>query len=183
MAKSLTARFNLGMAYYNGDGVPQDAVKASQWLKLAVRQNFSEAKYSLGLLLIEGEGGIRKTPTKGFPCCVKHPLKIISLPANIFEKERGSIQPLRKQVPTRVPRFFQFFQDRRRGARRSQGVLHGCRFSSGLRPGLRAVFTLGQRRESCCRSFCRAYGVNGKRNEKRPGRGQAVVKCFGTKRR
>ena len=34
MAKSLTARFNLGMAYYNGDGVPQDAVKASQWLKL-----------------------------------------------------------------------------------------------------------------------------------------------------
>ena len=65
MAKSLTARFNLGMAYYNGDGVPQDAVKASQWLKLAVRQNFSEAKYSLGLLLIEGEGGIRKNTNEG----------------------------------------------------------------------------------------------------------------------
>lgn len=65
IAKSLTARFNLGMAYYNGDGVPQDAVKASQWLKLAARQNFSEAKYSLGLLLIEGEGGIPKNTNEG----------------------------------------------------------------------------------------------------------------------
>jgi len=65
IAKSLTARFNLGMAYYNGDGVPQDAVKASQWLKLAARQNFSEAKYSLGLLLIDGEGGIRKNTNEG----------------------------------------------------------------------------------------------------------------------
>ena len=45
--------------------MPQDAVKASQWLKLAVRQNFSEAKYSLGLLLIEGEGGIRKNTNEG----------------------------------------------------------------------------------------------------------------------
>ena len=65
VAKSLTARFNLGMAYYNGDGVPRDALKASQWLKLAVMQNFSEAKYSLGLLLIEGEGGIRKNTNEG----------------------------------------------------------------------------------------------------------------------
>ena len=65
IAKSLTARFNLGMAYYNGDGVPQDPVKASQWLKLAARQNFSEAKYSLGLLLIEGEGGIPKNTNEG----------------------------------------------------------------------------------------------------------------------
>jgi uncharacterized protein len=65
IAKSLTARFNLGMAYYNGDGVPKDVVKASQWLKLAARQNFSEAKYSLGLLLIDGEGGIRKNTTEG----------------------------------------------------------------------------------------------------------------------
>jgi TPR repeat protein len=65
IAKSLTARFNLGMAYFNGDGVPKDAVKASQWLKLAARQNFSEAKYSLGLLLIDGEGGIRKNTTEG----------------------------------------------------------------------------------------------------------------------
>lgn len=65
VAKSLTARFNLGMAYYNGDGVPRDALKASQWLKLAVIQNFSEAKYSLGLLLIEGEGGIQKNTNEG----------------------------------------------------------------------------------------------------------------------
>ena len=62
-AKSLTARFNLGMAYYNGDGVEKNLLKASQWLRLAVRQNFPEAKYSLGLLLLDGEGGISKSTT------------------------------------------------------------------------------------------------------------------------
>ena len=64
-AKSLTARFNLGMAYYNGDGVEKNLLKASQWLRLAVRQNFPEAKYSLGLLLLDGEGGISKSTTEG----------------------------------------------------------------------------------------------------------------------
>ena len=58
--KSLTARFNLGMAYYNGDGVKKDLVKASQWLRVAVRQNFSEAQYTLGVMLLEGEGGIQR---------------------------------------------------------------------------------------------------------------------------
>ena len=64
-AKSLTARFNLGMAYYNGDGVTKNVVKASQWLRLAVKQKFSEAQYSLGLLLIEGGEGIKKNTVEG----------------------------------------------------------------------------------------------------------------------
>ena len=128
MAKSLTARFNLGMAYYNGDGVPQDAVKASQWLKLAVRQNFSEAKYSLGLLLIEGEGGIRKNTNEGLSLLREAAAQNHQLARQYLRKREGSIQPLRKQVPTRVPRFFQFFQDRRRGARRSQGYYTGVGF-------------------------------------------------------
>jgi TPR repeat protein len=64
-AKSLTARFNLGMAYYNGDGVEKNAYKASQWLRLAVKQNFSEAQYSLGLLLLDGGDGINKNTTEG----------------------------------------------------------------------------------------------------------------------
>ena len=64
-AKSLTARFNLGMAYYNGDGVTKNIFKASQWLRLAVKQNFSEAQYSLGLLLIEGGEGIKKNTVEG----------------------------------------------------------------------------------------------------------------------
>jgi uncharacterized protein len=64
-AKSLTARFNLGMAYYNGDGVVKNTLKASQWLRLAVRQNFSEAQYSLGLLLLEGDDEISKNTIEG----------------------------------------------------------------------------------------------------------------------
>lgn len=63
--KSLTARFNLGMAYYNGDGVKKDLVKASQWLRVAVRQNFSEAQYTLGVMLLEGEGGIQRNTMEG----------------------------------------------------------------------------------------------------------------------
>ena len=41
-AKSLTARYNLGMAYLGGDGVPRDATKAVQWLIVAEGQNFAE---------------------------------------------------------------------------------------------------------------------------------------------
>ena len=54
-AKSLTARFNLGMAYLNGDGVVKNPAKAVQWLEVAERQNFAEAQYTLGVLLLEGE--------------------------------------------------------------------------------------------------------------------------------
>jgi TPR repeat protein len=57
---SLTARFNLGMAYYNGDGVRQDTAKAFQWLQVAERQNFAEAQYFLGMLLAEGADGVPK---------------------------------------------------------------------------------------------------------------------------
>ena len=64
-AKSLTARFNLGMAYYNGDGVPQDPSKAAQWLQVAEKQNFAEAQYVLGMLLAEGEEGLPKNLSQG----------------------------------------------------------------------------------------------------------------------
>ena len=64
-AKSLTARFNLGMAYYNGDGVEKNIYKASQWLRLAVKQNFSEAQCQLGLLLLEGGDRVAKNTIEG----------------------------------------------------------------------------------------------------------------------
>ena len=59
-AKSLTARFNLGMAYLNGDGVPKNPAKAIQWLKVAESQNFAEAQYTIGILLLEGDDGVEK---------------------------------------------------------------------------------------------------------------------------
>jgi TPR repeat protein len=64
-AKSLTARFNLGMAYYNGDGVGKDSSKAVQWLTLAEKQNFAEAQYVLGRMYFEGDDLIRKDQSKG----------------------------------------------------------------------------------------------------------------------
>jgi TPR repeat protein len=64
-AKSLTARFNLGMAYYNGDGVSQDSVKAARWLQVAEKQNFAEAQYVLGRLLTEGDEKLSKNLSQG----------------------------------------------------------------------------------------------------------------------
>ena len=64
-SKSLTARFNLGMAYYNGDGVGKDSSKAVQWLALAEKQNFAEAQYVLGRMYFEGDDLIRKDQAKG----------------------------------------------------------------------------------------------------------------------
>ena len=64
-AKSLTARFNLGMAYYNGDGVVRNSFKAAQWLQVAEKQNFAEAQYVLGMLLAEGDENLPKNFTLG----------------------------------------------------------------------------------------------------------------------
>ena len=63
--KSLTGRFNLGMAYYNGHGVARDLDKAVQWFELAVSQNFSDAQHSLGLLYINGADGFASRPSRG----------------------------------------------------------------------------------------------------------------------
>jgi len=38
------AQFNLGFAYDNGLGVPQDYVSAQMWLTLAAAQGFEEAQ-------------------------------------------------------------------------------------------------------------------------------------------
>jgi len=64
-ARSLTARFNLGMAYYNGDGVARDSAKAAQWLQVAEKQNFAEAQYVLGMLLAEGDEDLPKNVSLG----------------------------------------------------------------------------------------------------------------------
>jgi TPR repeat protein len=86
-SKSLTARFNLGMAYYNGDGVSKDSLKASQWLRIAERQNFSEAQYTLGLLLLEGSGGITKNTSEGLALLRKAAGQDHQL-ANLYLKKR-----------------------------------------------------------------------------------------------
>lgn len=62
---SLTAKFNLGMAYLNGDRVTASGVEALRFLKLAEQQNFAEAQYTLGVLLIEGSADNSKNTAEG----------------------------------------------------------------------------------------------------------------------
>lgn len=50
------ARYNLGVLYHQGLGVPQDTKKAINWYKAAAAQNHPEAQYNLGIAYIEGVG-------------------------------------------------------------------------------------------------------------------------------
>ena len=99
-SKSLTGRFNLGMAYFNGDGVKKDLSKSIQWLILAEKQNFSEAQYVLGKLFYEGDELIESNPEKGMIYMKKasmqsHPLakKYLSSLTNSSNKHSTGTSP------------------------------------------------------------------------------------------
>jgi len=104
-AKSLTGRFNLGMAYYNGDGVTQDLSKAVQWLHVAEKQNFAEAQYVLGMILIEGEKGVPKNLSRGVSLLNKAAKQDHKLATKYLEKmdlkpEPVPLKSARKSVPS-----------------------------------------------------------------------------------
>ncbi|MDR2302146.1 MAG: sel1 repeat family protein, partial [Deltaproteobacteria bacterium] len=50
------AQFYLGVAYYNGEGVPQDYAKAAKWYRKAADQGIPKAQLNLGYLYYNGEG-------------------------------------------------------------------------------------------------------------------------------
>jgi len=50
------AQFNLGLMYYNGQGVLQDYKEAAKWYRLAAEQGQASAQYSLGLMHFKGQG-------------------------------------------------------------------------------------------------------------------------------
>ena len=50
------AQSNLGLMYYNGDGVPQDYREAVKWYRLAAEQGDAKAQYNLGLMYENGYG-------------------------------------------------------------------------------------------------------------------------------
>ena len=99
-SKSLTARFNLGMAYLNGDGVSEDSKKAVQWLRVAEGQNFAEAQYTLGALLIEGKDGVLKNTTEGLAFLTKASNQNHQLAARYLEKYNGSRKTSSKELET-----------------------------------------------------------------------------------
>ena len=93
-AKSLTARFNLGMAYLSGDGVPKDSLKAVQWLKVAESQNFAEAQYTLGVLLLEGQESVEKNTMEGLSFLRKAAAQNHQLAKRYLEKRDGKLTGL-----------------------------------------------------------------------------------------
>ena len=50
------AQTNLGIAYANGQGVPQDYVQAVKWFRLAADQGGAKYQYNLGLAYAKGHG-------------------------------------------------------------------------------------------------------------------------------
>jgi len=50
------AQFNLGVAYGNGEGVPQDSAEAAKWWQKAAEQGLAEAQYNLGVAYYNGQG-------------------------------------------------------------------------------------------------------------------------------
>ena len=50
------AQNDLGVMYYNGEGVPQDYVEAVRWYRLAADQGFAAAQLNLGVMYDRGRG-------------------------------------------------------------------------------------------------------------------------------
>jgi TPR repeat protein len=78
------------MAYLNGDGVKADASKAVQWLRVAEGQNFAEAQYTLGVLLLEGKDGIEKNTVAGLTFLQEASSQDHQLAARYLEKYNGA---------------------------------------------------------------------------------------------
>lgn len=52
----VSAQFNKGYAYSNGQGVPRDKAKAAQWYRKSAEQCYAPAEFMLGLSYEQGEG-------------------------------------------------------------------------------------------------------------------------------
>jgi len=50
------AQYNLGVMYYNGQGVPKDYAEAAKWYRKAADQGLPEAQTNLGIMYIAGLG-------------------------------------------------------------------------------------------------------------------------------
>ena len=129
--KSLTARFNLGMAYYNGDGVPKDELKASQWLEVAVRQNFSEAQYTLGTMLVEGNG-IKRNTNRGLSLLEAASSQGHKLASNYLRKRNGSDHQVKPTASKIISSDNLSALDDEKSSSTGAEILYWCRISTKL---------------------------------------------------
>ena len=51
-----SAQYNLGLLYYDGQGVAQDYRQAAKWWQKAAEQGYSMSQYGLGILYYSGKG-------------------------------------------------------------------------------------------------------------------------------
>ena len=52
----VTAQYNLGFAYDEGYGVPQNDAEAVKWYRKAAERGFAQAQYNLGVMYYFGSG-------------------------------------------------------------------------------------------------------------------------------
>ena len=50
------AQCNLGLMYYNGNGLPQDYKEAVKWYTKAAEQGYADAQFNLALMYDNGQG-------------------------------------------------------------------------------------------------------------------------------
>ncbi len=50
------AQFNLGLMYFEGQGVPQDYAEAVRWHRKAAEQGYARAQFLLGMMYFLGQG-------------------------------------------------------------------------------------------------------------------------------
>ena len=50
------AQYNLGLMYYEGEGVPQDYAEAAIWYRRAAQQGVADAQNNLGVMYEDGHG-------------------------------------------------------------------------------------------------------------------------------
>ena len=55
-AGNAAAQFDLGQAYYDGQGVPQNYAKAAEWYRKAAMQRYAVAQGKLGAMYYDGHG-------------------------------------------------------------------------------------------------------------------------------
>jgi len=61
----VAAQYNLGICYYNGDGVKKDLTEAVKWYRKAADQGDFIAQYNLGICYDNGDG-VKKDLTEAF---------------------------------------------------------------------------------------------------------------------
>ena len=65
-AEDAEAQHNLGLLYFNGEGVPPDAVEAVLWFRKAAEQGYGAAQAALGLMYRSGIGGVPQDEVEAY---------------------------------------------------------------------------------------------------------------------